>query len=177
MTSVKCARKVSANGHSQREEKQVPFAAPLHRLHSVRRQEGISQRAVSRRLGLTMSEVKFQELETTDIPLSILHKWREVLDVPLAELLQEPEGSLSSPVKKRAEMVRVMKTARYIMEHTGEVRTKRMAEMLVGQLLEVMPELQDVSSWHLVGPRRRRDEYGRAAEHCLPESTFFEDEE
>ena len=46
---------------------------------------------------------------------------------------------------------------------------KRMAEMLVGQLVEIMPELEDVSPWHDYGQRRSLDEYGRAAERCISE--------
>ena len=133
--------------------------------------------SVNCHLGLSMTDVKLQELATTDIPLSVLYKWREVLDVPLVELLQEPGQSLSSPIQKRAQLVRVMKTVKSILEQAKQPPVKRMAQTLVDQLIEVMPELRDVSSWHLVGQRRRRDELGRAAELQLPEEMFYDPED
>ncbi len=41
--------------------------------------------------------------------------------------------------------------------------------MLVEQLLEIMPELREVSAWHSVGQRRTLDEFGRAIERTLPD--------
>jgi hypothetical protein len=46
--------------------------------------------------------------------------------------------------------------------------------MLEQQLIEVMPELHDVSAWHSVGQRRSPTELGRTAERVLPD-TFFND--
>ena len=39
-----------------------------------------------------------------------------------------------------------------------------MAEMLINQLLEVMPELSDVTPWHAFGQRRGLDECGKIGE-------------
>ena len=44
--------------------------------------------------------------------------------------------------------------------------------MLVGQLIDLMPELAEVSAWHSVGQRRTQDELGRIAEQSLPDSVF-----
>ncbi|MFH1923083.1 MAG: helix-turn-helix transcriptional regulator, partial [Planctomycetota bacterium] len=110
----------------------------FHRLETVRRQEEISRRTVARRLGVSITEVKRQEDETTDLPLSVLYKWQEVLDVPISELLIEPEEPLSSPVRNRAKMLRIMKTAVTILERTRQTAIRRMAQMLVEQLVELM---------------------------------------
>jgi len=42
-----------------------------------------------------------------------------------------------------------------------------MAEVLVEQLTEIMPELAGVHPWHAVGKRRSQDELGVAAERGL----------
>ncbi len=84
--------------------------------------------------------------------------------LPIAELLVESDQALSGPVLERARMVRLMKTAAAIRERAGNHPVSRLAQMLVEQLLELMPELQDVGPWHSVGQRRSLNEYGRAAE-------------
>jgi transcriptional regulator with XRE-family HTH domain len=145
---------------------------PLHYLESVRRRERISQRTVSRRLGIDMATVREQERESADIPLSVLYQWQSVLDVPLIELLVEPDDSLSPPIAKRAHLLRLMKTVLSILERSNEMPVKRMAETMINQLAEIMPELREVNAWHVYGPRSSRNEYGRAAEHTLPDSMF-----
>jgi transcriptional regulator with XRE-family HTH domain len=152
----------------------VPRASPLHRLGEVRRQENISRRTIARRLGISVAVARRQEQATTDLLLSVLYKWREVLDVPLIELLEEPKESLSSPIQKRSELLRLMKTAAAIRDHAQEPAIRRMGQTLVDQLIDMIPELRDVGSWHVVGQRRRRDEHGRIAELILPESIFLE---
>ena len=174
MTSVDCPQSGAASGSLEEAAGQAAHAFPLHRLRRVRCREGLSRCIVARRLGLSEDDVKCQELETADIPLSALYKWQEVLGVPLTELLEEPKQSLSPPLMKRAQMLRVMKTAKYILEQTGQKCVKRMAQRLVKQLIEIMPELRKVSPWQLIGRRRRRREYGRAAEYSLPDEMFID---
>ena len=145
---------------------------PLHRLAAVRRQQGISQRNIARRLNLDMAVARQQEEETTDLPLSVLYQWQQVLDVPIAELLVDSESPLSPPVMKRARMVKVMKTVAAIVEKANTPPLKRMVQMLCDQLLEIMPELADVAPWHTVGQRRTLEEYGRVVERQLPDDMF-----
>jgi len=147
---------------------------PLHRLRKVRTQEGVGLRAVARHLDTTMAEVKFQELENTDLPLSVLYKWQEALRVPMRDLLGEPSENVSAPLMFRARLVRVMKTATTLLQRSEDEATQRMARVMVNQLLEIMPELRDIGPWQLVGKRRGKHEYGRAADRCMPEEMFTE---
>ena len=71
-------------------------------------------------------------------------------------------------------MLKIMKTARSIVDTAHDSPTRRMAENLVEQLLELMPELKDVAAWHSIGQRRSPNELGRTAERVLPDS-FFHD--
>ena len=75
---------------------------PLHRLGEARRQESISRSNVVRHFGITVREVSRQECNTTDLPLSLLHKWAKVLGLPVAELVEEPDISVSKPLSHRA---------------------------------------------------------------------------
>ena len=139
-----------------------------HRLAVVRRQEGVSRRTVARRLGIGLREVQAQEQESADLPLSTLYRWKEVLNVPITELLEEDLDEASSPVVFRGKLLRVMKTAVTILQRTRNAATHRMAQFMVEQLTEIMPELKDTPSWPSVGKRRSRRELGRAARLRLP---------
>ena len=44
---------------------------------------------------------------------------------------------------------------------------RRMAEMLVEQLTQIMPELAHIAPWHSVGHRRGLDDFGRIAEQPI----------
>ena len=136
----------------------------MHRLAEVRRQQGLSQRNMARRLGVDPSVVCQIENEAGDLPLSVLYTWQTVLDVPIAELLVDSDAPLSPPVLERARMVKLMKTTVAIMEKAQTNALRRMVTMLIEQLLEIMPELRDVSAWHTVGQRRTLDDYGRVVE-------------
>ena len=154
----------------------IPPAAapskPLHRISEVRQEQGVSVRSAARRLGLSMQEVRQQENPTADLRLSQLHQWQQVLEVPLADLLLDSDGPLSTPVSQRARMLRVMKTVKARAEAAHEQPVQRLATMLISQLVELMPELQEVSAWHSVGQRRTQDEMGRIVERTIPDSFF-----
>ncbi|MFM8414348.1 MAG: helix-turn-helix domain-containing protein, partial [Planctomycetota bacterium] len=144
----------------------------LHRIAEVRRQQGVTLRNVARRLGIPLPVVRRQEQADCDLRLSDLFRWQEVLEVPVAELLVEGEGQLSGPVLERSRMVKLMKTAAAIRERSQDPAVSRMVAMLVEQILEIMPELADVTPWHSVGQRRTRDELGRTARHVVSEDMF-----
>lgn len=144
----------------------------LHRICDVRQEQGVSIRSAARRLGISMQEVREQENPTHDLSLSQLVRWQEVLEVPLADLLVDSSGPLSEPVNQRARMLRVMKTAKALEETATEGPIQRLTAMLITQLVEVMPELKEVSAWHSVGQRRTQDEMGRIIERTIPDSFF-----
>jgi hypothetical protein len=124
-------------------------------------------------MGVDIRRLREQEGETTDLRLSDLYLWQRVLGVPISELLEEPDTPLSRPVLERARMVRIMKTVKALMEAAKTKGTQRLAESLETQLLEIMPELQDVGPWHSVGQRRSLHEFGRAAERSISEELFL----
>ena len=73
-----------------------------------------------------------------------------------------------------------MKTAAAIRDQCEVESTRTMAEMMVRQLIEIMPELKEVSGWHAVGQRRSLDELGKIVDNRLPDdvlqqSSFWND--
>ena len=113
-----------------------------------------------------------QEQPDSDLRLSEVMLWQSVLEVPIAELLVEGEGQLSGPVLERSRMVKLMKTAAAIRERTSGTPVGRTVDMLVEQILEIMPELRDVTPWNTVGQRRTLDDVGRTARYSMPDDIF-----
>ncbi len=149
---------------------------PLHRLRAVRQTEGISRQSLARKLKTSVAALTQQEDPSSDMTLSTLYQWQRALGVPVAELLVEPDGDLSLPLLTRSRMLRLMKSAQSIQELTTQSRVRRMTQNLIDQLIEIMPEVQDVGPWPLVGQRRSLSELGRAVERYLPMSALLEDE-
>ncbi len=148
---------------------------PLHRIAEVRRRQGVTLRNVARRLGMSLPVVRHQELPECDLRLSDLHRWQQVLEVPVAELLVEGDDQLSGPVLERSRMVKLMKTAAAIRERTEGQPVSQMVTMLIDQILEIMPELSDVTPWHAGGQRRTLDDVGRTGRLTIAEDVFRRD--
>jgi len=132
----------------------------------------MSRRTLARHMNVGVADIRRQE-EAKDLPLSVLYEWHKILEVPMAELLGESEDSLSQPFKQRAKLVRLMKTALTLLEQVEEESVRCLAQTLVDQLIEVMPELQGVSAWNAVGTRRSLDELGVAALRMISEDVFL----
>lgn len=161
-----------AAAESDIDERPRARSRALHRIAEVRQRQGVTLRNVARRLGMPLPVVRRQESGDADLRLSDLHRWQQVLDVPIAELLVEGDGQLSGPVLERSRMVKLMKTAAAIRERTAGTAAGRLVEMLVSQILEIMPELADVTPWHTVGQRRTLDDLGRTARSTVSDELF-----
>ena len=151
-----------------------PSQTALHRLGAVRRLQGISRRTLARRMNLEVADIRAQEEGSADLPLSLLYEWQKALDVPVAELLVDSGDDLSHPLMQRAQLLRLMKTALALVEQADKGSGRLMAQALVDQLVEVMPELAGVTAWHAVGKRRRLDELGVAALRSLSDDVFMD---
>ncbi len=146
----------------------------LHQLGDARRRQGLSVRCVAQRLGKSVGEIRAQEEDEADLLVSELYRWQAVLEVPLEELLEEPNDTLSTRVLTRARMLRVMKTARALRAQARSEAEHRLSKLLIAQLVEIMPELREVAAWPTVGHRRTTDELGRIAERTVPDDWMFE---
>ncbi|MCA9157800.1 MAG: helix-turn-helix transcriptional regulator [Planctomycetales bacterium] len=134
---------------------------PRNRVALVREQQGISQRTMARRMGLDLKTYQALEAPDADLLLSQLAALQAALDVPLVDLLEDSQA-LSRPVAERAKMIKVMKTAAAMRETHSNARVERMVHTLCAQLIDVMPELAEVSGWPQYGSRRGRSALGKA---------------
>lgn len=133
----------------------------FHRIATVRKNQGLTERTVAKRLGVDVRTYRTMECPTTDLTLSELASVQKALDVPLIDLIEDRQ-SLSRPVEERAKLVKTMKTAVAIRESAPNQRAERLAQMLFEQLVDVMPELRDVSGWPQFGARRGQSAIGKA---------------
>jgi transcriptional regulator with XRE-family HTH domain len=127
------------NGHSARKH--------YHRLRAVRVQQGVSRRVAAGRLGVEPRQLDSMEDPSTDLPLSALYQWQQMLQVPIEDLLVDSEAPLSRPVLERAQMLKVMKTAVTIRNRASSKAVRHLAEMLVDQLQTMLPDMKEVGPW------------------------------
>lgn len=144
----------------------------LHRVREVREQQGISLRSMSRRLGVDIKTCRKLEDPARDLTLSELQSIQAALEVPLQDLLVD-RNCLSRPVEERAKMIRIMKTAVALRELKTSQRAERMTQMLCEQLVEVMPELAEVSGWPQFGARRGKSALGRVLSQQVDMSQLY----
>ena len=133
-----------------------------HQIGAVRRNQNISLANCARKLGLTVQEARNQEQPDSNLTLAQLMAWKKVLDVPMSELVPD-DDFIEDPVKNRALLLRVMKTAQQILNANTNVQVHRMAVTLVDQLIELMPELANVSPWPEVGQSHASRGLGKTA--------------
>jgi len=160
------------NHHKLSAGKKRSSRRTFHKISDVRQRQGVTLRNVARRLGVEMAVIRKQEKPDSDLRISDLLRWQHVLDVPLAELLEDGEDQLSGPVLVRSRMVKLMKTAAAIREQVGSNAGSQLVSQLIGQILEMMPELADITPWHTVGQRRTLDDVGRTARDTIPDDLF-----
>lgn len=153
------------DGSFEPEEEDSNEQGPYHRIREVREQQGVSVRSMARRMKIDIRTYRRLEDPDSDLTLSELSAVQKALDVPLPDLLVD-RNSLSRPVEERAKLVKAMKTAVAIRETKSNARVERMGKMLCEQLVDLMPELEDVSGWPQFGARRGQSALGKAL--CQP---------
>ncbi len=161
-------------GDPQRSDVAVPSAAAvspvagravrLHRLREVRHEQGIAAKRAAQLMGTSVEQLRAEEEPDNDLTLTRLYEWQRLLEVPVEDLLVEPHAPLSEPVLKRARMLRLMKTAQAIMERAHQSSVRRLAQTMINQLIEIMPELEGVTPWHQADRPRSQDQNSRILE-------------
>lgn len=133
-----------------------------HRVATVRKLEGMSAARAATRLGVPVSHIERLEDEHLDLPISLLYAWHRALEVPMAELMLEGSDGALGAIWDRARLLKAMKTVASIREVADDPEIKRMATNLRNELLQVMPELDEVKAWPRAGtPRKPHECLGR----------------
>ncbi|MCA9217087.1 MAG: hypothetical protein KDB27_28660 [Planctomycetales bacterium] len=143
-----------------------------HRLAAVRRRERVSLQCVAKRLGISVREAACQEDPSSNVSLSTIYEWQKVLDVPVSELLVEPNEALAESVQTRAQLVRVMKTAMLLRQRCRQSSVERLAENLFNDLVEIMPELAEVKSLPTHGNLRSKADVPRIISQQISSNWF-----
>ena len=151
-------------------------ASTRHRLADAMQCEGVSPRAMALRLGIPLGELNRRMHPGFDPTLSEIYDWGAALGVPIGDLLDEPNESLSESVRRRAELIRVMRTVETLHQKFADSPQQLLTRQLKDDLIEMMPELAHVSTWPSVGQRRTMDEYGALAEHPIAAFDVFGDD-
>jgi hypothetical protein len=158
---------------SRRMRRNIKLSGPaLHRIAVVMEQEGISPRSAARQMNLTQLQVYEESHPSCDLRLSALYRWQTALQVPVGDLLREPDPSLSPQVRLRCNLLKAMRTVRTIQERAQQDDIQALAGRLAEQLTELMPELASVPSWPAVGQRRTMDEMGAVVDHQMSDLFF-----
>lgn len=109
----------------------------LHRIATVRRRTGVSQRAVARQLGISEHRLRRAESESTDIWLSELHGLSGVLGVPVEELLVRTADCPITVDVDRSGLSAVERTIEEMMDVVATARERNFVEMLLEQIREI----------------------------------------
>jgi transcriptional regulator with XRE-family HTH domain len=150
----------------------------FHRLATVRREKRLSEKEVAERLHVDVEVVRRQEQETSDLTLSTLYRWQQLLRVPLAELLIEEGVPLGIPSQTSDPSLMALATmVLKILEETRQPAVRRLAHTLIDQLVELVPELRQAGALKEAGRNQLLDEQGRATGRTLPVDFFLESPE
>ncbi|MBC8437278.1 MAG: helix-turn-helix transcriptional regulator [Planctomycetes bacterium] len=171
LRSTIVAKRVKANSIAKpkRFSKDVDQAdQTVNRIALVRQQQDMSLRSVARHTGVDVRTLRKQEKPTANLTLTELTNWANALDVPVKDLIDVPGQGLASPIKQRAQLIRIMKSAVSIQENADCESMQAFADTLVSQLVELMPELDGIAAWPTYGQRRGSEEVGRTAEQYMP---------
>ena len=58
-------------------------------------QEHMSERAAALRMNMTVAQIRAEVQPSCDLSLSALYRWQAALNVPVADMLREPDMRLS----------------------------------------------------------------------------------
>jgi transcriptional regulator with XRE-family HTH domain len=115
----------------------------LHRLSAIRRAKGITRRKMAERLGISVDELRRKE-ESADISISTLYDWAAKLDVPITELVVEPDECLAPTGLAHSQAARLMKAAARLRDRSRRRSIQRLAQTFVEQLAEILPALEQL---------------------------------
>lgn len=112
----------------------------LHRLAAARQAKGVTCFELARKLGTTVEKVRLQE-EAADLSISTLNAWAAALDVPVTQLVVEPEEWLQETNLAKPQAERLLRLAVELRDRSRRRSIQRLAQTFVDQLTEIDPAL------------------------------------
>jgi transcriptional regulator with XRE-family HTH domain len=142
------------DGQDQPQDIVKPAAATpkvaLHRLAEVRKKNGVTWFELARRMGVTAEHVRHQE-EAEDVSIGTLKLWSAALNVPITDLIVEPDEWLNAAHLEKPEAERLLRLAYKLRDRSRRRAIQRLAQTFVDQLTEMYPEMDPASN----GQKRR----------------------
>jgi transcriptional regulator with XRE-family HTH domain len=114
--------------------------AAMHRLAAVRRAKRVSCYELARLLGTTVEMVRLQE-EAADLSISTLNAWAAALNVPVTDLVVDPEEWLPSTDLAKPQAEKLLQLAVKLRDRSRRRSIQRLAQTFVDQLTEMQPAL------------------------------------
>jgi transcriptional regulator with XRE-family HTH domain len=143
----------------------------LHRLASARKSRNLTRRAIARKLGTSVEDVRIQE-ESTDLPISTLNKWAAALDLPVTELVVEPDEWQHRTHLPKSRAARLMRMAAKLRDRSRRRSIQRLAQTFVDQLTEILPALEQVGERSYRHAREGHRSPRTTVVRPLPDSLF-----
>jgi len=142
----------------------------LHRLAAVRKAKKIPRRVLAEQLGITVEELRIKEA-SADLTISTLCHWASTLNVPVTELVVEPDESLAPTRMARSQAARLMNVAAKLRDRSRRRGIQRLAQTFVEQLAEILPALEELARKNH-RHSRRPNRQPPAAVRPMPEHVF-----
>jgi transcriptional regulator with XRE-family HTH domain len=133
----------------------------LHRLAAARQARGLSCFEIARRLGTTVEKVRLQE-EAADLSISTLNAWAAALNVPVTDLVVEPDEWLQETNLAKPQAERLLRLAVELRDRSRRRSVQRLAQTFVDQLSEINPALNSGGNGNGNGHRHRQTLIGLA---------------
>jgi len=164
----------SSNGEDKFSAEQRPpgAARTLHRLAALRKAKGVSQHEIAARMKTTVEEVQRQERSESDLWLSAIYDWAAALRVPVTELLSVTEQVSQATVLPSDEVTRLLEIAKAIRQEARRPAVQRLAQTLIDQLVEILPDLKKAGPQ--AGARRHREGRSGPMRRSLSEGVFLD---
>lgn len=139
----------------------------LHRIPEILEREQVSIRQAARQMGVTVRNAKSQMQRQYDLSLGELDAWSKAIGVPVTELLAVSFDKKRCAACHRAQLVQIMKTVRTLEQKRLSQAAQVLIARLKEQLVDLMPELDTVRGWPIVGQQRTESELGAVAARNL----------
>lgn len=134
----------------------------FHHIREIRTRKGISLDYCAEKIGISLAAARKQEKPTSNLNISQLIKWMDVLNVQLSEILGQEVDDLDDPIFHLEELLNVRKLAKSIHMGTREENTHYVAENLITVLDNLILDSKDVAGGDNIGQAQK--DRRRAAE-------------
>ena len=135
--------------HSRARRRSWSWARPLRESSCIVWRRSAGQKEFPAECWPSGSASRVQELrvkeESADLSIGTLCHWASVLNVPITELVVEPDECLAPTHLAQSQATRLMKVAAKLRDRSRRRSIQRLAQTFVEQLAEILPALEQLA--------------------------------